>query len=277
MKDTAFRPKLFMHELARQVRFSINPFLSDETVGFNSYASKPCGEGFSLYFALWVKLAAEIDGETGFVVNVVDIDKSVRRLAVPIFSECFKNKYANARHVTLDDIQQILRQVRGVIEEEFAFAKLTELAVELNPFRKISINAEDCTLAHISEKFEFAAMHKLWNDSFSDEKNFEVFGKCANRSGHGHNYIVEITVGRCEGSEGFSIGEFEKTVSQEFIRIVDHKNLNVDVERFAVKNPTVENITVLAWDKLNGKFADAVLESVSVWESDRTCCTYCGT
>ena len=265
-----------MHQLARQIRFSINPFLPDGCAGFNSYASKPCGEGFSLYFALWVKLAAEINEQTGFVVNVVDIDKSVRRLAIPIFSECFKNKYADSQHVTLDDIQQILRQVWGLIDKEFEFAKLTELALELNPFRKISINSEDCTLAHISEKFEFAAMHKLWNDSFSDEKNFEVFGKCANPSGHGHNYIVEITVSKCASSENFSVSEFEKTVSQEFIQIVDHKNLNADVREFAIKNPTIENITVLAWDKLKEKFAGAELESVTVWESDRTSCTYCG-
>ena len=265
-----------MHELARQVRFSINPFLSDETLGYNSYASKPCGEGFSLYFALWVKLAAEIDEQTGFVVNVVDIDKTVRRSAVPVFVECFKSKYAEGQHVRLEDVEVMLRKIWGIIEKEFSFAKLMELAVELNPFRKLSINAEDSTLAWISEKFEFAAMHKLWNDSFSDEKNFEVFGKCANPSGHGHNYIVEITVSKGEGSEGFSISDFEKTVSQEFIQVVDHKNLNADVERFTAKNPTVENIAVFAWDKLNGKFPNAELESVTVWESDRTSCTYRG-
>ena len=265
-----------MHELARQVRFSINPFLPETEVGFNSYASKPCGEGYCLYFALWVKLAGELDEKTGFVVNVVDIDKVVRRSAVPVFSECFKNKYANCRNVTLKDIQEILRGVWGVIEKEFSFAKLMELAVELNPFRKLSINAEDFTLARISEKFEFAAMHKLWNESLSDEKNFEAFGKCANPSGHGHNYVVEVTVCRDEKDEGFRIGEFEKTVSQEFIELVDHKNLNVDVAEFSDKNPTIENVAVLAWEKLCGKFSHSVLESVTVWESDRTYCTYCG-
>lgn len=265
-----------MHELARQIRFSINPFLSDETVGFNSYASKPCGAGFSLYFGLWVKLAGQIDEETGFVVNVVEIDKAVRRLAVPVFTACFKERYGGGEHVTLEDMRQVLTRVWGVVDNEFGSARLKQLSCEVNPFRKIWIDAEDSKVLHISEKFEFAAMHKLWNASFSDEKNFEVFGKCANRSGHGHNYVVEVTVCRQDESDGFSIGEFEKTVSCEFIDLVDHKNLNADVAEFSVKNPTIENIAVFAWEKLCGKFSHCVLESVTVWESDRTHCTYRG-
>ena len=58
--------------------------------------------------------------------------------------------------------------------------------------------------------------------------------------------------------------------------IVDHKNLNVDVEKFATTNPTVENIAVFAWERLNGKFAEAKLHCITVWETDKTCCSYYG-
>lgn len=265
-----------MHELSRQIRFSINPFLDATEVGFNSYSSKPCGAGFALFFGLWVKLVGQIDDETGFLVNVVEIDKSMRRLAVPVFSAYFKEKYAAGAHVGLDDIRKVLGSVWSAVCKEFDSARLTQLCCEINPFRKIWIDSEDRKLLHISEKFEFAAMHKLWNESLSDEKNFEVFGKCANPSGHGHNYVIEVSVCRDETSDGFSIGTFEKTVSEEFIDLVDHKNLNADVAEFSVKNPTIENIAVLAWEKLCGKFSHCVLESVTVWESDRTHCTYRG-
>jgi len=99
--------------------------------------------------------------------------------------------------------------------------------------------------------------------------------KCANPAGHGHNYILEVTV-KAPTGEGFCIGDFEKTVDDEFIKLVDHKNLNADVAELAGTNPTVENIAVLAWDKLAGKFSEVSLHSIMVWENDRTCCTYYG-
>jgi 6-pyruvoyltetrahydropterin/6-carboxytetrahydropterin synthase len=131
-------------------------------------------------------------------------------------------------------------------------------------------------MIYYSEKFEFAAMHRLWNDSFSDERNQQVFGKCANPAGHGHNYIVEVTVMMPESDARLRIGDFEKTVEEEFIRLVDHKNLNVDVAELSKINPTVENIAALAWEKLVGRFGEAVLHCVTVWETDKTYCSYVG-
>jgi 6-pyruvoyltetrahydropterin/6-carboxytetrahydropterin synthase len=127
-----------------------------------------------------------------------------------------------------------------------------------------------------SEKFEFAAMHKLWNDDFTPEQNFGVFGKCANPAGHGHNYVLEVTVAS-EAAEAFTIGDFERAVDERFISIVDHKNLNVDVQQFGSLIPTVENIASVAWDRLSGHFGPARLVRVSVWETDKTCASYSGT
>ena len=78
-----------------------------------------------------------------------------------------------------------------------------------------------------------------------------------------------------EGATGWT-GEFEKVVEAEFISAVDHKNLNADVAEFEKKNPTVENIAEFGWEKLAGKFEAAELSSITVWETDRTYCTYCG-
>jgi len=264
-----------MHQLSRQIRFSVNPFLDETETGFNSYTSKPAGEGLAIFFALWVELAAEVDPETGFVVNVVEIDKVVRSLSVPVVSDFIKDRYSKGQTVLLDDLYSLLRKVAPVIDDNFANAKLLSMTLELNPFRKITIELENDKMAYFSEKFEFAAMHKLWNESFSDEKNFEVFGKCANPSGHGHNYVIEVTVEK-DSDELFSIGSFEKCVSEEFVDLVDHKNLNVDVEYFSQKIPTVENIAVFAWESLCKKIAGVRLSGVTVWESDRTCCSYRG-
>ena len=265
-----------MHKLSREIRFCVNPFLEETAVGDNSYSSKPCGEGLAMYFALLVDLESEVDVETGFVVNVVEIDKVVRESAVGVFSDFVRERFREGRHVSLADMFGALGEVWPVISGRFGSARLTKLGLQLNPFRKISIEMGNETMLYFSEKFEFAAMHKLWNSEFSDEKNFEVFGKCANPNGHGHNYVIEVTVEKENFDESFSIGAFESVVSDEFISLVDHKNLNLDVSGFADKIPTVENIAVFAWKVLGKRIDFARLSAVTVWESDRTSCSYRG-
>ena len=265
-----------MHKLARQVRFSINPFLSEESEGFNSLASKPAGEGLSIFFELSVGLVGEVEPATGFVVNVIDIDKNVREFIVPIFAERIKEDYRQGRHVGFFKIAELLKLAWGQLADKFGTAELSKLTLALNPFRKVAIDGEDCKMIYFSEKFEFAAMHKLWNDDFSEGRNFEVFGKCANPTGHGHNYVVEVTVKTPVKGNGFCIGDFERIVNNRLIKLVDHKNLNSDVNEFSKTNPTVENIAAFAWDKLVGKFGEAALHCVTIWETDKTCCSYYG-
>ena len=268
-----------MHKLSREVRFCVNPFLGEVSEGFNSYGSKPCGEGLALYFGLWVELAGLIDTDSGFVVNVTQIDRAVRKFVVPVFCECIGKRFGRAEHVGFSVLFELLKRAWSELCDKFGGNKLVKLCLEVNPFRKISIDSEDCEMVYFGEKFEFAAMHKLWNDKFSEQENFEVFGKCANPAGHGHNYVIEVSVKADVVEDGFGIGKFEKIVEDEFIRIVDHKNLNVDLAEFSEKNPTVENITAFAWEKLLGKFKEVgncELYSITVWENDRTYCTYYG-
>ncbi len=265
-----------MYKLARQVRFSINPFLAEESSGYNSYASRPTGEGLSLFFELCVKLTGAVEPTTGFVTNVLDIDEQVRKYVVPIFSDRIRDDFGGGRHIGLLEITELLKSARVQLADKFGAAKVRELSLALNPFRKVTVDCEDSEMIHFSEKFEFAATHKLWNDSFSDKRNFEVFGKCANPAGHGHNYIVEVTVKKPVNKTEMCIGDFERVVDEEFIKVVDHKNLNLDVPHFAKTIPSVENIAAFAWEKMVGKFGEAALHCVTIWETDKTCCSYYG-
>jgi len=264
-----------MHKLGRCVRFSVNPFLSGESEGYNSFASKPAGEGLSLFLELSVEVAGDVEPATGFVVNVTEIDDEVRRSVVPIFAERIRADFRAGRHIGLSAIAELLGAAWSELGDKFAAARLSRLSLKLNPFRKVGIDTGDCRMVYFSEKFEFAATHKLWNEEFSEQRNFEVFGKCANPAGHGHNYVVEVTL-KTPSRNSFCIGDFEKTVDEELIKAVDHKNLNVDVARFGTTNPTVENIAAFAWDKLVGKFGEASLHCVTIWETERTYCSYCG-
>ena len=262
-----------MHKLSRQVRFSIPPFLSDGEEGFNSYCSRPSGDGLCFYLALWIELEGDLDSETGFVVNVAEIDRTVREHSVPVFSRRIQERFAEGKGMNLVEICSALTEVRAALNDKLIPASLSKLTLELNPFRKITIEREDNEVLYFIEKFEFAAMHTLKNDNFSEEKNLEVFGKCANPAGHGHNYIIEVTVKRKMDTD-WSMAEFERIVESEFISLVDHKNLNVDVAEFGGRNPTVENIASFAWAQLEGKFEGSELSNITVWENDRTCCSY---
>ena len=265
-----------MHKLVRHVRFSINPFLPADALGSNSFASKPSGEGLALFFELGVGLVGQADPATGFVVNVTDIDKYARQYAVPIFAKEIRKYFRDGKHIGLFKVVGLLREAQGQLAGKFDKAILAELSLKLNPFRKIAIDCEDKKMIYFSEKFEFAATHKLWNEDISQERNYQLFGKCANPAGHGHNYVIEVTVKMPEDSEDFQLAAFQKTIDDKLIALIDHKNLNVDVTEFATTNPTIENIAVFTWNKLIDKFSEAKLHCVTIWETDKTYCSYYG-
>jgi len=265
-----------MHKLARKVRFSINPFLPQDSYGFNSFVSKPAGEGLSIFFELSVVLAGEAAPATGFVVNVIDIDRNVRQYVVPTFAERLRNNFRRSKHIGLFEITELLKSAWGQLADKFGTARLSEISLALNPFRKVAIDRKDCRMIYFSEKFEFAATHKLWNEDFSEQRNLQVFGKCANPTGHGHNYVVEVTVKTPSQKNSFHIGDFERIVNNELIKLLDHKNLNADVAEFSRTIPTVENIAAFAWKRIVDKFGKAALHCVTVWETDKTYCSYYG-
>ena len=265
---------LCKHKLARQVRFSINPFLPVQTQGFNSFSSEPAGEGLSIFLELIVEVIGPVEPSTGFIVNVTDIDRNVRQIAVPVFTERIQQDFGRSRHIGLPVMVELLRLTWNRLTDKFGPARISKISLKLNPFRKVTINSKDAKMVYFSEKFEFAAMHKLWNDDFSEQRNFEVFGKCANPSGHGHNYTLEVTIKVPGDGSSFRIGDFQNIVDNELIKIVDHKNLNIDVENFKTDIPTVENIASFAWSKLAGKFGENELHCVTIWETDKTSCSY---
>jgi 6-pyruvoyltetrahydropterin/6-carboxytetrahydropterin synthase len=264
-----------MVRLGRWVRFSIDPFLDRESPGSNSYASRPAGEGLALFLELAVELTGPIDPQTGLLVNVSDIDRIARRHAVPVFAEQIGQHLRRGEHISLAATAEILRLVHEKLVSQFPGARVDALALKLNPFRKLTMDAKEPATVYFSEKFEFAATHKLWNDAFSDEQNFEVFGKCANPAGHGHNYLVEVTV-RSPADTPPQIGRFERIADSHLMQLVDHKNLNLDVPEFGQRIATVENLAVFAWERLAGRFDPAQLHCITVWESDRTYCSYYG-
>lgn len=104
----------------------------------------------------------------------------------------------------------------------------------------------------LSRRYRFSASHRLCAPSFSDERNREVFGKCANAFGHGHNYCLEVGVGGDpDRASGLTLAraDFDRWVADSVLRRIDHLHLNSDVPDFQTLVPTAENILLVveAW------------------------------
>jgi 6-pyruvoyltetrahydropterin/6-carboxytetrahydropterin synthase len=121
----------------------------------------------------------------------------------------------------------------------------------------------------LTRKAEFSSAHFYWNDAWSQEKNERVFGKCANRNGHGHNYTLEVTVaGEVDPVSGFVVDlkELKEILEREVVSVYDHRHLNFEVPEFKTAIPTTENIAVAIWNRLDGKIPNSQLHRVRVYE-----------
>jgi 6-pyruvoyltetrahydropterin/6-carboxytetrahydropterin synthase len=108
-------------------------------------------------------------------------------------------------------------------------------------------------MVFLTRRATFSASHYYWNEAWSAEKNQQVFGRCANRNGHGHNYTLEVTVaGRPDPTTGFVVDLkwLKDVIEHEVLAAYDHRHLNLEVPEFAAKVPTTENIAIEAWRRL---------------------------
>lgn len=105
----------------------------------------------------------------------------------------------------------------------------------------------------VTRKEHFNAAHKLYREEWSEEKNREVFGKCANPNWHGHNYEIFITVkGTPSPETGFVVDlkKLSTLIKELVIEELDHKNINLDVVWMKGKMASTENLTIEIWKRL---------------------------
>ena len=104
---------------------------------------------------------------------------------------------------------------------------------------------------YITRRETFNAAHKLWKPEWSEEKNDEVFGKCANKNWHGHNFELFVTVkGVPNPDTGFVINlkTLSVIVREKVVEALDHKNLNLDVPFLQGIMASTENVAIAIWD-----------------------------
>jgi 6-pyruvoyltetrahydropterin/6-carboxytetrahydropterin synthase len=137
-------------------------------------------------------------------------------------------------------------------------------------------------MIQLTRRATFSASHYYWNPAWTKERNEAVFGRCANRNGHGHNYTLEVTVsGAPDPVSGFVVDLkwLKDLIEREVMDAYDHRHLNIELPEFASTIPTTENIAVAIWHRLQAPVASAKgakLTSIRVYETSDIFAEYRG-
>ena len=129
----------------------------------------------------------------------------------------------------------------------------------------------------ISRKEHFNAAHRLYNPSWSDEKNETVFGKCSNPNYHGHNYeLIVSLIGEPDRETGYvyDMKKLSDLIKEHVLNHFDHKNLNLDITYFKDINPTAENIAIIIWRILRQHIDNQYELKIKLYETERNFVEY---
>jgi 6-pyruvoyltetrahydropterin/6-carboxytetrahydropterin synthase len=134
-------------------------------------------------------------------------------------------------------------------------------------------------MIQITKRVDFSASHRLFNPEWDFDKNEEVFDKCNNPNGHGHNYILEVTVrGTPDPETGYVIDlkKLKMILKDKVVSKLDHKHLNMDVDFLEGIIPTVEHIAVLIWRILKPEITNGELYKIKLNETPDSWVEYYG-
>ncbi len=272
-----------MLELSRTVRFCVNdpPPAGADALGDaardNTFAAWPPMRGLGRYYELDVTCRGVADVQTGYFINIKRIDQAVLAHVLPCIDRALSGQGAASGVPVGKLMRDMLAELQPALR-----GSVIRIVLRPTPTYRIALRSHDMDHVLIRQRYEFSAAHRLHVEELSEEENREVFGKCNNPAGHGHNYRLEVTVRLPIDKDGRTVDveRIDTLVNQHAIEHLDHKHLNTDVPQFAGLNPSVENIVMVIWGMLVDRFGtlgrDAALDELSVWETSKTVCTYRG-
>lgn len=234
------------------------------------------GWNSSLQIGIPLRLQVTVEGAveqpSGYICNIKLLDDTLR--------EAF-NIAAKGLKPLDSGFVELLRAIAEALPEQFhklagesSPIRLVNLQLVASPQLSFGFSWEDSTMVTITQQFEFSAAHRLNCQELSTEQNRELFGKCNNPNGHGHNYVVEVTAGMPEQAKReaakWTLAQFESTVKRIVVDRFDHRHLNEDVAEFRDLNPSVENIADVCFRLLEREVTPLRLVNVRVYETPKT-------
>jgi len=134
-------------------------------------------------------------------------------------------------------------------------------------------------MVYLTRRTTFSASHRLWSSHLTEEENSALYDKCANPNGHGHNYVLEVTVrGTPDPRTGMilNLTELKQAINEHVIAWVDHKHLNYDVLWLEGSIPTTEVLVVKFWERLASVLPQGLLYEVKLHETENNIASYRG-
>jgi 6-pyruvoyltetrahydropterin/6-carboxytetrahydropterin synthase len=256
--------------LTREIRFALEEAaLADGAGASNGFAANPALGGIGTFLTLAAGLSGEIDPATGMLINIKVVDRILREVAVPrIRGGHFRERLSG---------EKIVVELWHLLRERFAPHALRRLQLAASPYLWFASHDKEPGVVQLCLRFEFSAAHRLHSGSLSPAENMDVFGRCNNANGHGHNYELEVVVAGVPQESGHvvPVGKLQEIVNRQIIEPFDHKHLNLDCAEFRDLNPTVENIAGVLYRRLKPHIpAPARLACLRVWETPKTMCEY---
>lgn len=136
----------------------------------------------------------------------------------------------------------------------------------------------DQPVVYLTRRERFSAAHRLWSDELTAAENHALYGPCAREYGHGHNYVIEVTLrGGVDPKTGVIVNltQVRDAIKELIIEDTDHRHLNHNSKLCAGVNPTAENLVVLFWGVLQKRFGE-LLHEVRLRETDKNWVVYRG-
>ena len=134
-------------------------------------------------------------------------------------------------------------------------------------------------MVYLTRKVRFSSAHRYVNHDLSDEENKKLFGKCYNPHGHGHNYLLEVTVcGDVEQRTGMVVNmvDLDQLLQEEVVDVFDHRHINEEVPGFEEAVPTSENIARYLWSRINIRLNGCALYCLRLHEDESFWVDYYG-
>ncbi len=235
--------------------------------------TSPYGHGHN--YTLDVTITGPVDPLTGMAMNMTDL-KALVNTVLEEFDHKYLNEdtaYFREQIPTTENIVRVLwrliapRLPTGVVLARLRLYEMQDLWAEYDGMDE----------AYITRSYVFSAAHRLHAPALSDAENLEVYGKCNNPRGHGHNYTIEVTVkGPVDPLTGMVIDlpDIDRIV-RSVLEQVDHKHLDHEISAFRSQVSTAENIVVYLWNELAPQF-EGRLAHLKLWETKKNVFEYTG-
>lgn len=238
---------------------------------FGNWAS-PFNHGHN--YVLHVTVEGEVDPSHGMVVNIKDIDAILKSKVLAAFDQKSINDEVDHFALRAPSIENLLLYFGAMLGASDVFpaeVRLIGLKLEETPLLYGEIALALTPMVELTRVYEFAASHRLHVPALPQDRNLELFGKCNNPNGHGHNYVLEVTVeGAPDPESGMmvDIGKLDQVVSERVLLRYDHKNLDLDVEELRGLNTTSEVVSLKIFEQLEGN-TPAKLSRIRLFETAR--------